>query len=187
MNRRLVSLGLIAVLATSGGCSFLFIDNPPSRYKEGYSPSCDTGRGWTYVDMVFALSYLSAGSGIIADGESAPGGSVLLAGGVFAASAILGRRRTGRCRELRVEHEDWLADVRNGRPATEGNSWDEAPSGWDKPIAAPPKPPPPEPAPPAPSEWDEAPPEAAPPPVETAPEAPPPAPEADAEVPPPTP
>ena len=135
MARKALLIAVVASLTIgSPGCSFLFIDGPSDTYREGWAPSCDTGRSWAYIDTIFAVLYLSMGTAFATDDEGGVAASSLLTGGLWAASAVTGFRRTGRCKERRAEHERWLIQLRQNPQVlqpTSGSSWDAPPSGWE--------------------------------------------------------
>jgi hypothetical protein len=103
--RRLVVLALLL----QAGCSFLFVDGPPSRHRELPSFDCTEGYLWPIIDVAYAVGGVAGAIGSLqAEDGTARGSGVagtLLTTALFAASGIWGWSAVSRCRDAVEEHE----------------------------------------------------------------------------------
>jgi hypothetical protein len=92
-----------------GGCSFAFVDGPPSMHKQLPYFECTSSRAWPTVDLVVggitgieAVTILSADSSLYSDTRTE---AAIAAGeaALFIASAIYGYDKASSCREAKDE------------------------------------------------------------------------------------
>lgn len=112
---------IVVVLATSG-CSFAFVDRPPTAVrKTDTMPQCTVEKTWPLVDVVAAVFAVGGGigiaTGVIKDKDESTGtmrelsGSekayfsslAIVEGVLFAVSAYHGNNVTNACREQRAK------------------------------------------------------------------------------------
>ena len=167
-----LTLGSVLVAVWGGGCSFAFVDGPPTMHRQLPYFECTSGNGLPTVDLVLgALTGIEAAA-LFESGSSYSTGSnteAAVAAGeaaLFAASAIYGYGKTSSCREAKAELMQRLprgpvpgpgfGPGPMGRPPVPYDPWVSPPPGA---FAAPPPPPPPQtaPAPPPPARGGPAP------------------------------
>ncbi len=102
------ALALSAILATSGGCSFVLVQGPPRQHEQLASFSCTRSNAVPVLDAVLAGTSLFVGATLLAatgghtDTWLGPyavvGTTFTLEGMVFGVSSLVGFRRTADCR-----------------------------------------------------------------------------------------
>jgi hypothetical protein len=107
--RRVASALLLSTVLS--GCSFLFVDGPPSSHKQLPYFECTSGKGWPTVDLVWgglsgaeALGVLSATSNSSSSASSAGKTTAAILAGeavLFIASAVYGYEKASDCREAK--------------------------------------------------------------------------------------
>jgi len=103
-GRAVACLGLLGLL--SGGCSFAFVDAPPSRHQELPYFECTSGQGWPTTDLVLGLIYgvgTAASLSNSSSSSSAGGLTTGVAAALFLASSYSGYGKTKECREAKDE------------------------------------------------------------------------------------
>jgi len=157
-----------AVLALFPGCSFAFVDGPPTTHKQLPYFECTSSNVLPTVDAALGVIYGVAGVGMLVDGASSSGSyqdnnksDAILAGAaaaVLVASGIYGYQKTSSCREAK---EQLMVRLGNGpgfapRPAAPPvDPWlNSPPSSF---AAPPPAAPAPAPTPPGPAQDNEVP------------------------------
>jgi hypothetical protein len=96
---------VLPLLLAGSGCSFAFVDGPPTAHADIPYFECSTSNALPIVDSVFAGSLAIGAAGAIAD-DNAPTGAaqigVLIAEtALFAWSAVRGFEKTAACREAK--------------------------------------------------------------------------------------
>jgi hypothetical protein len=106
----LATLCLAVASLGSGGCSFIFVDGPPTQHKKMPYFDCTSSNALPVVDVVIAAAEgLAAASDFASrdqyDSSSATTTAVTQLGvaALFAASGISGFSKTGACREAKDE------------------------------------------------------------------------------------
>jgi hypothetical protein len=106
----LVTLCLAAASLGAGGCSFIFVDGPPTQHKKMPYFDCTSSNALPVVDVVIAAAEgLAAASDLASrdqyDSSSATtmAATQLGVAALFAASGISGFSKTGACREAKDE------------------------------------------------------------------------------------
>jgi hypothetical protein len=107
--RSSVWAALLALLPT--GCSFAFVDGPPTTHKQLPYFECTSSNVLPTVDAVLGVIYGVAAVGTLADGATSSSssysdnkGDAILAGAaaaVLVASGIYGYQKTSSCREAK--------------------------------------------------------------------------------------
>ncbi len=107
--RRILALSVMFV----SGCSFIFVDTPPSREvatKLGHTDNCTRSRAPAIIDTVIAVSYgLSTANALSAAAAGGPDAAeatayavgAALGGALFTAAAYYGYSNARECEELR--------------------------------------------------------------------------------------
>jgi hypothetical protein len=107
LRRAAFALLLSTVLS---GCSFLFVDGPPSSHKQLPYFECTSGKGWPTVDLVWgglsgieSLELLSASSNSSSSAGKTAAAIVAGEAVLFIASAVYGYEKASDCREAKDE------------------------------------------------------------------------------------
>jgi hypothetical protein len=108
--RRVASALLLSTVLS--GCSFLFVDGPPSSHKQLPYFECSSGKGWPTVDLVYgglvgieSIALFSASSDFSSSSSDVKSMAAVAAGEavLFIASAVYGYGKTSDCREAKDE------------------------------------------------------------------------------------
>jgi hypothetical protein len=159
--RRQIGLWAAVLALFPTGCSFAFVDGPPTTHKQLPYFECTSSNVLPTVDAVLGGIYGIAAVGTLVDAASSSSssysdnkGDAILAGAaaaVLLASGIYGYQKTSSCREAK---EQLMVRLGNGArfapvPTRPGDPWLEPPPSSfsaPPPTFAPPAPTPPGPA-----------------------------------------
>ena len=97
-----------ALLTVSAGCSFAFVDGPPTNHRKLPFFSCTTSNTLPIVDLVIGGALAASSVGVIDGSGSGSNTTATVAVAVgeaalFAASAIYGFNKTSACRDASAE------------------------------------------------------------------------------------
>jgi hypothetical protein len=109
--RRVASALLLSTVLS--GCSFLFVDGPPSSHKQLPYFECTSGKGWPTVDLVYgglvgveSIALFSAKSSLDSSSSSnltAVAAVAAAEAALFISSAVYGYGKASDCREAKDE------------------------------------------------------------------------------------
>ena len=121
MTRGIALGALVALLAATPGCSWVFTESVPGAHSPQLMPTCTAHRGTVAIDSTYAAT-LGIVALAVSDLDDADGEALATLFGVpavlFAISAFVGLARTDECREARATHEQWLLHNRAGASPT---------------------------------------------------------------------
>jgi hypothetical protein len=156
------SVWVAALALLPAGCSFAFVDGPPTIHKQLPYFECTSSNVLPTVDTALGVIYGLAAVGTLVDGASSSSssysdnkGDAMLAGAaglVLVASGIYGYQKTSSCREAKEQLMVRLGNGPGFAPHPEAppvDPWLNPPPssfGAPPPVATPPAPTPPGPA-----------------------------------------
>lgn len=99
-------LALCALVVSTGGCSYVFVDGPPKNHAQLPYFECSSSKAWPVLDVVLAASLGVGASAAFADrgSSSSDTSEAVIAAAeaaLFAVSALTGYQRVGECREAK--------------------------------------------------------------------------------------
>lgn len=115
MRGFVAAVTLVALLTAISGCSWLFVDKPPTDVEKGEQVSCTESKKAPITDVVLAAIMIISAVGIITNvddtGATAAAGLYVGLGALFGVSAASGFMWTEKCAKLHDEYEEsYLAE-----------------------------------------------------------------------------